>query len=97
MRYKDVSGGEFETSKAETVGSRIEMQSNARAIYLFHTQSPPQPFTLRFDSDYDMLHRSLEKERKLDHSLDSCPERLHSEPVRVWTKSSGWEAIDLKP
>jgi hypothetical protein len=97
VRYIDVSGGEFEIWKAETVGSRFEMQSNARTIYLFHTQPAPQPFALRFDSDYDMLHRSLEKERKLDHSLDSCPERLHSEPVRVWTKSSGWEAIDLKP
>ena len=97
LRGVAVSGEELEISKAETAHAGFDVHSSARAIYLFHTEPAIQPFAFRFDSEYDMLHQKLEKERKLDHSLESCPERLHPEPVRMWTPSAGWTEVRLNP
>jgi hypothetical protein len=59
-----------------------------REYYVFHTLPTIQPFSFRFNSDYDMLHRDLEKEHKLNHTLESCPERLHPEPVKRLLRNS---------
>lgn len=65
-------------------------------IYGFHAGTTILPVTLRFDSSYDMLHRDLQAKGKLDHPLESCPERLHPEPVRVWTPAGGWTEASVK-
>lgn len=37
-------------------------------------------------------HRQLEREGRLTHSVEECPERRQGVPVRVWTASEGWTA-----
>jgi hypothetical protein len=49
----------------------------AQVHYTLRAQNGFLPVAVRFNSDYDMLHRKLEKEGKLRHSLEECPERLH--------------------
>jgi hypothetical protein len=44
-----------------------------------------------------MLHRKYEREGKLDHTLENCPERLHPRPIRMWTPGGGWKEIQLPP
>jgi hypothetical protein len=65
-------------------------------IYLLKAGRGVRPASLRFDSGYDMLHRKLEREGKLDHTLENCPERLHPRPIRVWTPAGGWTEVRLK-
>ena len=92
-----VNGQDFEISKMELGDGGQENNNGAvRSIYLFHTSPLVRPFSFRFDSSYDMLHRQLEKESKLNHSLETCPERLHPKPVQVWTPSTGWTQVELQ-
>jgi hypothetical protein len=97
-----VNGEEIEAEKWEGYSPELGSAPEARPMgmreyYVFHTQPTIEPFSFRFSSDYDMLHRELEKDHKLNHTLESCPERLHPEPVRVWTPSAGWKDIKLNP
>ena len=97
-----VSGEEIEAEKWEGYSPELGVAPEARPMgmreyYVFHTQPALEPFSFRFSSDYDMLHRELEKDHKLSHTLESCPERLHPKPVRIWTPSAGWKDIKLNP
>jgi hypothetical protein len=97
-----VNGEEIETEKWEGYSPELGLAPEGRPMgmreyYVFHTLPTIQPFSFRFSSDYDMLHRELEKEHKLNHTLESCPERLHPKPVKVWTPSAGWKDIKLNP
>lgn len=87
-----VHGTEIDVEKSDYTDANM-----VQTIYVFHTEPTVAPFSLRFDSTYDMLHRQLEREHKLDHSIEACPERLHPKPVKVWTPAGGWVEIDLKP
>lgn len=78
--------------KYERFGKGIE-----HTVYLFSARPPFELLSLRYDSDYDMLHRRWSAEGKIPHSLRNCPERLHPEPVRLWTPTSGWTEIPVKP
>jgi hypothetical protein len=98
--FINVHGEEIEITKVEVsrAGPDAPAQLNTlHTIYGIHTQPTVTPFSLRFDTGYDLLHGQLERQHKLDHSLDACPERRHPKPIRVWTPSAGWEQIDLNP
>jgi hypothetical protein len=93
----EVTGQDFEITKWE-LGDRGSSRSDgAFSYYRFHTQPSIQPLSLRFDSSYDLLHQDLEKQGKLNHALDACPERLHPLPVKVWTRSEGWTEVRIPP
>src|SRR5207253_1663555 len=53
-------------------------------IYLLRSEPPFSIVSVRYNSDYDMLHRAWSSEGELSHSLESCPERSHPRPVRLW-------------
>jgi len=73
-------------------------ESNGPAtIYLLRANSDVRPVSLRFDSSYDMLHRELEREGRIHHTLEECPERLHPRPIKMWTPTGGWAEINLGP
>lgn len=81
----------IEVSKNE--GFKGEQQ---RTLYLLSREAPFSVISLRYDSEYDRVHQAWSAEGKLAHSLDDCPERLHPQPVRVWTPSAGWTEIAIK-
>jgi len=68
-----------------------------RTLYLLSREAPFSVISLRYDSEYDRVHRAWSAEGKLAHSLEDCPERLHPQPVRVWTPSVGWTEIAINP
>jgi hypothetical protein len=70
--------------------------NGSQTIYLLSADQGFRPVSLRFDSGYDMLHRKLEQEGKLNHSLENCPERLHPRPIRMWTPAGGWKEVRLE-
>jgi hypothetical protein len=87
-----VSGDEIDVRTAEAHG-----KAKAGAGYAFRTAPSIWPISLRFDSHYDMLYRRLEQEGKIHFSFANSPERLHPQPVDVWTPSHGWERCNFKP
>ena len=97
-----VNGNQIEAEKWEAYRPDVDRDSPEQSVemheyYDFQTLPTIQPFSFRFGSDYDMLHRELEKDHKLNHTLETCPERLHPEPVKVWTPSAGWKNIKMNP
>lgn len=66
-------------------------------IYLLSPEPPFALLSVRYGSDYDMLHQRWSTEGKISHSLKDCPERLHPQAVRIWTLSRGWVALPVRP
>lgn len=87
-----VDGNEVELTKFE-----LPESSGTSTMYRLRLQDGIQPVSIRYDSTYDMRHRELSAQHKLNHSLENCPERLHPLPVRVWTPAHGWSEIHFKP
>lgn len=97
VRSIDVQGENVEVEKAELGDPNSgEEWAAVQTLYGFRAGTTIAPVTLRFDSSYDMLHRDLQAKGKLDHPLESCPERLHPEPVRAWTPAQGWTEASIK-
>jgi len=71
--------------------------NSAATIYLLRAHGDLRPVSVRFDSGYDMLHRKLEQEGRIHHTLEECPERLHPRPIQMWTPAGSWTRIDLEP
>ena len=92
VRQIDVPGDAIEVYNAQT----IDPDSN-RVVYSLRIQPSPEIVSLRYDSGYDMLHRELSAQKKLDHSLKIAPNELHPKPVRMWTPASGWVDLPVKP
>jgi len=67
-----------------------------KSFYLLDRQGPIRPVSVSFDTDYDLQHQQYEREGKLNHSLKDCPERLHPQPVRMWTPAAGWAEIRIR-
>ena len=92
VREISVAGEGLEISKLEALTDGREL-----TIYLLRREPPFSVISLRYNSDYDRLHRAWSVEGKLNHSLENCPERLHPQPVRLWTPATGWTELPVKP
>jgi hypothetical protein len=68
-----------------------------RTLYLLSRETPFSVISLRYDSEYDRVHREWSAEGKLSHKLEDCPERVHPKPVRMWTPGGGWVELPVKP
>ena len=82
----------FDIIKAEWEG-----KSDESMHFLFGLEPTFRPLSYRFDTSYDMRHRQLSRAKKLNPTLEQCPERLHPQPVRMWTPAGGWTEINLPP
>jgi hypothetical protein len=98
VRFINVQGNNIEVDKSElgdpALGDKTDV-GKVHVVYEFHAEPTLRAFAFRFDSWYDMMHRDLQSRGKLDHTLASCPERLHPESVRVWTPKNGWTEVRL--
>lgn len=99
VHFINVQGENVEVEKADlgdpNSGEEWKI-GTVSTIYGFRAETRLHLFTLRFDSSYDMLHRDLRAKGELDHPLESCPERLHPDPIRVWTPARGWTEASVK-
>jgi hypothetical protein len=41
------------------------------------------------------LHREMEVEGKIHHTVEQCPERTQPQPVRMWSPETGWKEIKV--
>ncbi|MBV9767089.1 MAG: hypothetical protein JOZ48_19770 [Acidobacteriaceae bacterium] len=82
------------TVRTQELGPR---EDGVARLFLFRAADTLRPSSVRYDSSYDMLHRELEKAHLVGHSLETCPERLHPFPIRMWTPSTGWTEVHLPP
>jgi hypothetical protein len=44
---------------------------------------------------YWALHRQMESEGKIHHTVEQCPERTQPQTVRMWSPEDGWKEIKL--
>jgi hypothetical protein len=93
---------EDRVSEIRVTGDEIQLRKNetqrpvwAQSYYLLKSDSVIHPISVRFETNYDLLHQKLEREGKIGHSLAKCPERLHPRPIRMWTPAGGWTEIKL--
>jgi hypothetical protein len=77
---------------------KVELERpQTTSLYLLKADRGIRPVSLRFDSAYDILHRKLEQQGRLNDTLETCPERLHPRAIRMWTPASGWKEARLEP
>jgi predicted DNA-binding transcriptional regulator AlpA len=100
VRFINVQGNTIEVEKAElgdpALGDKADV-GKVHVVYDFRADPTLRPTALRFDSWYDMMHRDLQTKSQLNHGIDSCAERLHPTPVRLWKPDGGWSQITLTP
>lgn len=51
------------------------------------------PLSFGISDHYWVLHRQMEAEGKIHHKTEQCPERTHSQTVRMWSPEHGWQEI----
>jgi hypothetical protein len=90
--HVSVNHGQIEVEKGEPTKG-----DSARIHYVILSNEKFRVASLRFSSDYDEVHRRYEREGKIDHTLEKCPERLHPKPIKMWTPSTGWTEIQIPP
>ena len=85
-----IEGSSFEVRKREVQSQHFD------TFYLIEAEPKFDLVSLRFDSTYDKMHEDLQKSGQLDHSLADCPERVHPQPIRVWTPSEHWKEWNVR-
>jgi hypothetical protein len=91
LRHINVNGSEIELYKQE-----LAKRSSVQTFYALSLEPTVRVASLQYGSDYDQAHQDLERSGEISHSLANCPERLHPEPVRVWTPADGWRELSIK-
>jgi hypothetical protein len=96
-----LTGSSLYPAAGEQVGDKIPVVRHETPS--FSNEPPPSSifeFSLEFQltrADYDDRywgwHRMLEKEGKLKHSREKCPERDGPPFIREWTPENGWREI----
>jgi hypothetical protein len=91
----NVTDDQVEVYKTEKVKEQ-DGSDGVGTIYLLGGEIALRPMSVRFDTNYDLLHRKLEQEGRIRHTLKDCLERLHPRPIKMWTPAGGWTEIKLE-
>lgn len=75
--------------------STKELTPDAVGIYDFTTELGILPRSVAYSSGYWSEHRVLERQFRVDHRAEQCPEYLHGVQVRLWTPAAGWSEIHV--
>jgi len=86
----DETNDEFLVQTNEITG-----QEHATAIYRFSKRI--EPLDVAFDDSWAARHRRLQKEGKLSHDLDDCPQLSRVTAVRQWDRESAWTTLNVPP
>jgi hypothetical protein len=55
------------------------------------------PQSVEVSDHYWELHRQMEREGKLNHTVENCPERLQPRTVRMSDQQGGWRSVQVPP
>jgi len=75
-----------ETDSGEPLGSDWEMYELSESFV-------PQSYTV--SDHYLELHRQMEREGKIHHTVKECPELAHPRSVRIWSPEDGWKEVQV--
>jgi hypothetical protein len=64
-------------------------------FYAFADVMLTQPVGFSLSDGYWQEHRALEKEGKLNHTAEQCPDRTQPKLVRKWTPGHGWTTLSF--
>ena len=65
-----------------------------RSIYTFSRTPELTLLDQLFNDGYWQLHRHFESAGKIRHTDTACPARVRPTPVRLWSRSSGWQTLN---
>jgi hypothetical protein len=68
-----------------------EVSGNEQAIYLFSARWEAR--SANIGGGYVQAHERAEREGKVDHSLEKCPELNRPKVIREWAPETGWRDI----
>lgn len=77
--------------------STIEVSERARRIYFFTAADDPQLVSALSSSTYWREHSRLEREGRIYHRANECPERTSPPAVRLWEPEHGWRQVKVTP
>lgn len=77
----------------ERVDVSVFEDDQSRAIYTLARDFTPVRVTM--SDRYWETHRRLERDGRLTHSAELCPER-HSVESRIWTPAEGWTTVRVR-
>jgi hypothetical protein len=80
---------------AEIPFPRAAAIENCDSIYKLSKEPDLIPVSYSLDDKYWDRHRSLEKEGKLNHSLETCRDHMPKK-IRVWEPKGGWRDVLLR-
>ncbi len=75
--------------------STSELSDGMRAIYFFSLTPEISPHSVTLASTYWSEHRRLERERRINHLAEQCPDYLHPKPIRLWA-SDKWSELPVE-
>jgi hypothetical protein len=75
--------------------STSELSDAMRAIYFFSFVPEISPHSVTLASTYWSEHRRLEREVRINHPAEQCPDYLHPKPIRLWA-SGRWSELPLE-
>jgi hypothetical protein len=78
-----------------SVRSFEDSQGQARAIYRF--SGDLEPVDVVFDDGFGVLHRRLEEQGLIKHSLARCPHLTAPTMVDRWDPQGNWRKIAVPP
>jgi hypothetical protein len=98
-------GGTQLSSPALSEANRSITDEGKMEVSIREVDFPPPPlrtiyrlsrFTVEsvaMSDAYWVTHRRLEREGKLAHSSETCPERLGGKVVKIWQQETGWKDV----
>ncbi len=83
------------TSDADQVEVReMEISRADQVLYDFSNDNDPHPLRVNYSSSFWPNHLELERQGRVTHPLEACPDRLHPPPVRVY-QNGQWGSLTL--
>jgi hypothetical protein len=84
----------FLSHEADTIVMHVTAAERSSYLqYEFSTRL--EPTAVGVSGSYEMVHRRFEREGRLQHPLEHCPELSKPRVLRFWEPSSGWHNRDV--
>lgn len=99
-----VTAAPFNEARLEVVGDRVNVRTmevpggdNAGAQEAFYEFTPSLELVRASLADrYWDKHRALEREGKIGHSAETCPDRSGPRTLHVWEPATGWRTVSTR-
>jgi hypothetical protein len=67
-----------------------EVSDSITAYYFFSEKPEIRPVSFSLSSTYWSMHRRLEREGRIHHAAEQCPDHVYPKKLRMWTPGEGW-------